>query len=181
MNEIEFWELILRSRDALKEGKTEGNLARQAKKLSKLLKKKSKQDLKDFNRIFSEKVEGAYSWDLWGAAFIINDGICTDSMFSFFRNWLVSLGEEAYNQAIAGPDSLSLQVQEKTYEDVNFEEFDLVAEEVYEKKYKSYIDDDEESDSVGFDLESLDREPVGDKWIAESVYELFPQLSKIYS
>ena len=114
---------------------------------------------------------------IMGAAFIINGGLCTDSMFSFFRNWLISLGEAAFNLAIKDPDSLIGEVNKSMHEDVNFEEFDLVVEEVYENKFDEYLDDD-----CDLDMDDLlDREPKGNKWTAESVYDLYPRLSEKYS
>ena len=182
MNDKEFWQIISSSREALEKGLRDGNLARQAKMLSKILKEMNKEELKEFSRIFSEKLDECYSWELWGAAFIINRGICTDSMFSFFRNWLVSLGEDAFYLAIENPDSLSEEVKSDTYEDVNFDEFDLVVGQVYEKKYKEYLGEDDLDSGSGFDIEALmAKEPKGEKWTVENVHALYPKLSALYS
>jgi hypothetical protein len=47
----------------------------------------------------------ANSWSLWGAAYIMNGG-CSDDGFIYFRDWLISEGEQTYKTAVANPDSL---------------------------------------------------------------------------
>jgi len=40
---------------------------------------------------FRRYLNKAYTWDLWGAAYLINGG-CSDDGFEYFRRWLVSRG-----------------------------------------------------------------------------------------
>src|SRR5262245_50822814 len=55
---------------------------------------------------FRRLLNNAYTWDLWGAAYVIHSG-CSDDGFEYFRRWLVSRGREAYEAAISNADSLA--------------------------------------------------------------------------
>jgi len=59
---------------------------------------------------FQKRYEGhlleAHRWNLWGAAYLMNEG-CSDDCFKYFRDWLISEGEETFKRAIANPDSLA--------------------------------------------------------------------------
>lgn len=48
----------------------------------------------------------AYSWSLWGAAYLINGG-CSDDGFEYFCDWLILQGETVFNAAINDPESLA--------------------------------------------------------------------------
>ncbi|RAY15721.1 hypothetical protein DPM19_08035 [Actinomadura craniellae] len=48
----------------------------------------------------------AYRIDLWAAAYLINGG-ASDDGFVYFRGWLVAQGREAFERAVAEPDSLA--------------------------------------------------------------------------
>jgi hypothetical protein len=47
-----------------------------------------------------------YTWDVWGAAYVIEDG-CSDDCFRDFRAYVILLGRDAFNRAVAKPDSLA--------------------------------------------------------------------------
>jgi len=72
--------------------------------------------------------ERAYSWDLWGAAMVIEDG-CSDDCFRDFRGYLISLGPDAYKKALVNPDSLASVVQDAEAGD--WENADNVAPDAY--------------------------------------------------
>ncbi len=62
----------------------------------------------------------ANRWDLWGAAATI-DGGCSDDSFLHFRCWLVSRGQQVYNDALRDPDTLvkvARRGQEHTLEEL---------------------------------------------------------------
>ena len=60
----------------------------------------------EWNHIFDRLAAQAYTVDLWGAAYIINGG-ASDDGFYYFRCWLIGMGQEVYEAAIANPDSLA--------------------------------------------------------------------------
>jgi hypothetical protein len=63
-----FWELI---------GRTTGHEAdpeRQLKALRQVLRQLSVAEIEAFERAFHQQQRRAYSWDLWGAAYVMNGG-----------------------------------------------------------------------------------------------------------
>jgi hypothetical protein len=64
------------------------------------------EEILEFDRIFDELADRAYTRDLWGAAYTINGGASHDG-FYYFRCWLVGMGQQVYEVALANPDSLA--------------------------------------------------------------------------
>ena len=96
-----FWELIERSRQA-----TSDQLAR-LQWLQEQLTRQPTAEIVDF-QVWVDHLElRAYSWPLWGAAHLICDGLCSDDGFLYFRLWLIGLGREAFELAMAHPDNLA--------------------------------------------------------------------------
>lgn len=52
-----------------------------------------------------ELINDAYSWELWGAAYLLLGG-CSDDAFADFRSWLVLQGRENFDAVLEDPDSL---------------------------------------------------------------------------
>jgi hypothetical protein len=91
-------------------------------------------DIQAFELTFRRLLNRAYTWDLWGAAFVIHGG-CSDDGFEYFRRWLVVQGREVYETALADPDSLAeAKVSAGPDGMWEFEEIYYVAVEVFEKK-----------------------------------------------
>jgi len=65
--------------------------------------KLSKNEAHDFAVLFDTMMDGAYSHQLWGAAYVIHGG-CSDDTFNDFRS---SRGRACFERAIADPDSLA--------------------------------------------------------------------------
>jgi hypothetical protein len=53
-----------------------------------------------FQQIRRQMEEQAFTWDVWGAAYVIEDG-CSDDCFRDFRAYLISPGPEAFAAACA--------------------------------------------------------------------------------
>lgn len=66
----------------------------------------SPEEIISFEVAFRRYLNQAYTWDLWGAAYVVHGG-CSDDGFEYFRRWLVSKGREVYDTALADPDSLA--------------------------------------------------------------------------
>lgn len=60
----------------------------------------------EWNHIFDRLAARAHTVDLWGAAYLINGG-ASDDGFYYFRCWLIGMGREVYEAAVANPDSLA--------------------------------------------------------------------------
>jgi hypothetical protein len=64
------------------------------------------EDIISFEVAFRRYLNMAYTWELWGAAYVIHGG-CSDDGFEYFRRWLISRGRDVYEDALADPDSLA--------------------------------------------------------------------------
>jgi hypothetical protein len=91
-------------------------------------------DIVGFELVMDELQAESYRWDLWAAAYLINDG-CSDDGFDYFRGWLLAQGRTVWEAAVAAPDSLSgVILPELVEEDVTWSEDMLgVAAEAYER------------------------------------------------
>jgi hypothetical protein len=133
----------------------------------------SPEELVEFHRWFNRKLADAYTWDLWGAAYLINGG-CSDDGFAYFRSWLISRGRSVYSGAVGDPDSLA-GVVDPDRDDYEFEDLRGVAQEVYE-----------ETTGEGMAAGDFARpsEPEGDRWDFdddEQVARRLPRLAEVYA
>jgi hypothetical protein len=151
MDEAAFWALIAETREAA------GNdTGRQSELLEERLGQLPGRQIADFQRIRHGLDERAYTWDLWGAAYVIEDG-CSDDCFRDFRSYLISLGREPYEAALRDPDSLAPIVQDA--ETGSWENADSVAADAYE----SATDED-----IPVDDSDLSGDPRGEPWDDEA-------------
>lgn len=63
-------------------------------------------DVVAFDTAFTRAMGESYSWDLWGAAYVVHGGLSDDG-FDDFRAWLISKGRAVFERALADPDSLA--------------------------------------------------------------------------
>jgi len=128
MEESEFWELVDAAREA-----AEGDPEEQADLLVERLLELDPETVLDFARHFESRYNRAYSWDLWGAAWVLLDG-ASDDAFDFFRCWLIGQGREVYEGAVHHPDSLADLLDDFDEEiDGDGEELGYAADEAYEQ------------------------------------------------
>jgi hypothetical protein len=141
MDDAAFWQLIADTRAAA------GNdTGRQSELLEQRLRHLPAEQIAQFEQIRQGLDEQAYSWDLWAAAYVIEDG-CSDDCFRDFRGYLISLGRGPYEGAQRDPDSLASVAQDA--ETGDWENADDVAPDAYE----SVADED---------IPTGDSEPSGD-------------------
>jgi|SRR5262245_54514525 len=74
--------------------------------LRRKLRKPGLDEMASLEVAFGRYLNNAYSWSLWGAAYVIHGG-CSNDGFEYFRLWLVSRGRNGYERAPAEPDSLA--------------------------------------------------------------------------
>jgi Protein of unknown function (DUF4240) len=123
MTEAAFWRLMSGTRSAA------GNdTGKQSELLKERLTQLSPAAIIEFARVRHRLDEAAYTWNLWGAAQVIEDG-CSDDCFRNFRGYLISLGEGPYVNALSNPDSLASVVQDA--ETGNWENAADVAPDAY--------------------------------------------------
>jgi len=149
MTEEQFWQIIQRSFDACG-----GDTDEQTDALAEQLEPLSPDEIRAFEKIFYQKHHLAYSWDLWGAAYILNGG-CSDDGFHYFKTWLISRGKKCFEAAIENADSLA-DYSEQLGDDTEFEEFAYVARRVYEQKTGNEMPDDDDVAWISG--------PTGDEW-----------------
>jgi Protein of unknown function (DUF4240) len=166
MDEAAFWELISETRD------TAGNdTARQSQLLQQRLRQLAPEQIAGFERIRNVLDRLAYTWELWGAAYVIEDG-CSEDCFRDFRAYLISLGRETYGAALVDPDSIAGVVQDA--EEGDWENADDVAPEAYE--------DATDEDIPGGDSD-LSGPPSGEEWDDEdedALLQAYPSLATAF-
>jgi hypothetical protein len=113
-------------------------------------------------------VEGAFTTEMWGAAYLINGG-CTEEEFIYFRGWVIGQGSRAYSDAVKNPDTLadSVDPDADAHEDADI--LGLAFDVYTENK----------GNDEGFEFESQSKELSGDEWDFEDEAEMsarFPRL-----
>ncbi len=149
MTEDQFWQIIQRSFDAC-----DGDLDEQAETLAGELEPLSVEEIESFDQHFSQFSRQAYTWDLWGAAYIINGG-CSDDGFQYFRWWLISRGRDCFFRALNVSDSLVEYPGDLVAQGTDFEDIAYVADRVCKEK---------SGDFCVHDVPPPPSEPAGDPW-----------------
>ena len=164
MDEAAFWAVIDDTRQA-----AGGDTERQSGLIQQRLEQLPAAEIAGFDRIWHRMDERLYTWEVWGAAYVIDDG-CSDDCFRDFRAYLILLGRQPYEAALRDPDSLAPVVQDA--ETGDWENADDVAPEAYE-------------DVAGEDIPSgdsdLSGDPRGEPWDDEQQEQLarrYPRLAE---
>jgi len=141
MDENRFWSLLDAS--LLGQPSQDGQEA----KLADALRTLRADEIVAFEGLFARQLQKSYSWDLWGAAYIIHGG-ASDDGFEYFRRWLISRGRTVFESAVRDPDSLATLIPATQRDPVEFESFSYVAADVW--KSKTGIDPITAPGDVGF-------------------------------
>ena len=96
-----FWSLVADAR-----AEAGGETATETELLEERLAALPPSEILEFARVRRQLDARAYTWKLWGAAMVIEDG-CSDDCFRDFRAYLISLGPDSYEAALRDPDSLA--------------------------------------------------------------------------
>ncbi len=166
MNRTAFWKLIDASREH-----AGGDLDEQVAELRARLEQLEPDEIVDFGKLFADYWGRAYTWDLWGAAYILGGG-CSDDGFLDFRGWLVSRGERVYEEALRDPETLVQVVDADAGDECQFEGFQYVARDVWKKKTRNRLGDFPVTEITQPD------EPLGEPWSEEGddLQRRFPKL-----
>lgn len=163
MDEPMFWRLVAETRAAA------GNdTGRQSQLLEARLRQLPAQQIAGFERIRRSLDRGIYTWDVWGAAYVIEDG-CSDDCFRDFRGYVIALGRRPYEAALRNPDALAPVVNDA--ETGDWENADDVAPDAYQ----GVADEDIPGDSS-----DLSGNPRGTPWDddqAEALVQRYPRLA----
>jgi len=128
MSADRFWQVIKRAAESDHDPDAHMEALRTA------LRELTVDEIISFEMAFRRYLNQAYTWDLWGAAYVIHGG-CSDDGFEYFRRWLVSKGRDVYEAALANPDSLAQLDAHPGPDGVwEFEEIYCVSMQVFEEK-----------------------------------------------
>lgn len=146
-----FWEIVDRS--ALRGGGDQGG---QCEALRTALLALSPEEIVGFDAAFHKMMNASYTWDLWGAAYVMEGG-CSDDGFDYFRAWLISQGRYAFESALSDPESM-IHLAPDPDGGAEFESFMYVAGDAWaEKTGKDLFDMPNEREGGG-------GEPSGERW-----------------
>jgi len=134
MREADFWAII----DAT--AKFAADPERQEDELRAALRDLSPTEIEAFEMAFQRELQRSYSWDLWGADYVIHGG-ASDDGFQYFQCWLIAKGSGVFHAALTDPDSLADVVAEDPDGPLEFEELAYVASEVWSEKTDLSVDD----------------------------------------
>jgi len=129
-------------------------------------------EILSWNHIFDRMDAQAFTEDLWGAAYIINGG-ASDDGFYYFRCWLIGMGRDAYEAAIADPDNLAHIVEPGLDAEV----------EIYAAAHQAWMEVTGESDTTDYPARNEASELRGEAWNFDDKAEVrrrFPRLAALY-
>jgi hypothetical protein len=160
MDDQRFWYLVDAARDAAGDDAQERIAG-----LEQVLLTHHPDEVQAFQDKYDELLQRANTWELWGAAFVINGG-CSDDGFRYFRDWLISEGEQVFEAALADPDSLA---ELPIGADWELEGFGYVAAEVFEQM----------TDTPVARRRALEGgEPTGTAWHEDDLPARYPRLAR---
>ncbi|MFD7263520.1 DUF4240 domain-containing protein [Streptomyces sp. NPDC059874] len=99
MDKQTFWKLIESAR-------ADAEADEVAPRAAELLAELSEAEITAAQQVLWDLLSESYRAPLWAAAYVINGG-CSDDGFDYFRGWLLTQGQAAYEAALADPDSLA--------------------------------------------------------------------------
>ncbi len=126
MDQARFWQMIDGS-----VAESQGDADSQIDLLADSLRQLPAEEIAGFSEELGHALLAAYSWDLWGAAHLLNAGSTHDE-FEAFRAWLVCQGREIFQGAVANPDSL-VDVTDPEVREYEGEEFLHLPSQIYEE------------------------------------------------
>lgn len=127
MSDEAFWAIIAKTTPF------EADTHRQSRALREALMAISPDDIAAFEVAFQRQQRKSYTWDLWGAAYVINGG-ASDDGFEYFQRWLISKGRRVFEAAVQNPDALADMLADDAAGNCEYEEFAYIASEVWRDK-----------------------------------------------
>jgi len=159
----EFWEIL----DKVHK-KSGADIDKRFDVLEAELGKLSLAGLQSFEVHFTDCLDRAYTWELWGAAYVIGGG-CSDDGFWDFRSTLITCGRKIFEGALKDPESLA-DLDRELGDNLQVEGIQYITGTVAQR--------------LGGDL--LDRakphpkRPSGRRWNEAAAARLYPKLARKY-
>ncbi len=155
----QFWTIIERVHQS-----AGGVMDQKGRLLAEALAALSDDALQSFAAHFDRFDARAYTWPLWGAAYVLNGG-CSDDAFTDLRATLISMGPRLYEPALEDPNSLgtvSFDRNDPCYEGFQYAVLDAFEARQAERPARAI---------------EFPREPAGEAWDEDTVESLYPGLS----
>jgi hypothetical protein len=127
MSEAVFWSII----DKTIQYKADPEM--QISALERELMTLSAEEIVAFESAFTQQINSAYTWKLWGAASLVHGG-ASDDGFEYFRRWLLAQGSRVFKEVVERPDNLADFISTMQEEPLEFEEFGSVAVDAWAKR-----------------------------------------------
>lgn len=102
MNDQDFWHIVAKANHTARYQRFRAE--DQEYHLSKL----APERIVEFDNHFHKRVNQADIGDVYGAGCLLHHEYMSDDSFLYFRYWLVSMGQVAYEQALLNPDSMAM-------------------------------------------------------------------------
>lgn len=157
MDNDTFWALVDRALLASK-----GDYQKQIFHMTELLGKLFGHEILQYDNRFTHLMDECYDWNIWAAAWIIDNG-CNDTEFVFFRTWLVAQGKEVFEGTLKDVNTL-LDIATPG---IDREGFAYCADDAYESVTKN---------EMPLGLVAEKSFPSGKKWEIEDLPDLYPRL-----
>ena len=125
-------------------------------------------EVQSFDAHFTDCLDRAYNWELWGAAYVIGGG-CSDDGFWDFRSTLISCGRDIFEKALIEPESLA-KLNRDVGENLQVEGLQYIARKVARRLGGHLLDR----------VQPYPKEPSGKKWEEADAARLYPKLAKKY-
>lgn len=123
-------------------------------------------ELRNFDKILKTKANELNTWEHWALAYIVRRG-CGDDAFDYFKVWAVSKGQKTFNSIKNIEENKLVSIFN---EDPQLEEFDYLAEQIYEDKTSNFMQPAKIKSS----------KLTGKKWDEDKLQETFPTLCKMF-
>lgn len=167
MDEDRFWKIVAKAC-----GSNPREAEEWADRLQPALEKLEPDEIIEWNHIFDRLAARAYTVNLWGAAYVINGG-ASDDGFYYFRCWLIGMGRDVYELALADPDSLA---------DVVVRDMDAEAE-IYAAAHQAWLAVTRNPDTAPYPARNEDAKLQGRQWDFDDDRQMrrrLPRLAALY-
>jgi hypothetical protein len=146
-------------------------------RLTEALGQLSADEIVEWKQIFDRLTAQAYRTDLWAAAYLMNGG-ASDDGFYYFRCWLIGMGKEIFEAAMANPDSLALVVDPKCLA----QGADAEAE-IYRAAHRAWMRVTGNTDTADYPERCETVQLIGDEWDFDDrkmMRQHLPRLTELY-
>jgi Protein of unknown function (DUF4240) len=159
MEDNEFWAIVEIAKQ--KSGKkVEARPDSLLVELSALESKKIEQ----FQAKYDDLLLNANTWNLWGAAYLMNGG-CAEDCFRNFRDWLISEGKSTFSNSVRNPEWLAGVARRESYE---LEAYGQSAGKAFNGRTGSVI---------RTNAAVASKDPVGTEWLEDELPKLLPRIA----